>query len=309
MHIKNRHILVTGSHRSGTTWVGRTIAQHPQIRYIHEPFNVDHQNPHIRLALSKWFEHFESSRQKQEIRDAFNRLLDSNPFSQAYEKCRVKGFDVKTPLRFGKYLLSEYGTKPRVLIKDPIAILSAGWLYETYGLQVICMIRNPFAFVGSLKVAGWDFDFKDLMGQQKLMSEWLNEYADKIEAICSEEKKADFIDKASLLWNVIHSVMLTYQQQYPDWLFIKYEEIAANPAAVFQKIFDGLNLDMDDNTLNYIKKYTSEQNPKEAATTTYQPRNSKQSLHTWKERLSPEEIGRVRASTHEIASQLYKNLF
>src|SRR5580692_10771965 len=36
----NRPILVTGSHRSGTTWVGRMIASHPDVAYLSEPFNV-----------------------------------------------------------------------------------------------------------------------------------------------------------------------------------------------------------------------------------------------------------------------------
>ncbi|MFL5942100.1 MAG: hypothetical protein ACJ75L_02390 [Gaiellaceae bacterium] len=32
-------ILVTGAHRSGTTWVGRMLAFAPGVTYIHEPFN------------------------------------------------------------------------------------------------------------------------------------------------------------------------------------------------------------------------------------------------------------------------------
>ena len=31
-------ILVTGSHRSGTTWVGKMIAASPLVGYIQEPF-------------------------------------------------------------------------------------------------------------------------------------------------------------------------------------------------------------------------------------------------------------------------------
>jgi hypothetical protein len=35
----DRPILVTGAHRSGTTWVGRMLALVPGVEYIHEPFN------------------------------------------------------------------------------------------------------------------------------------------------------------------------------------------------------------------------------------------------------------------------------
>jgi len=34
-------ILVTGSHRSGTTWAGKMISACPNVGYIHEPFNID----------------------------------------------------------------------------------------------------------------------------------------------------------------------------------------------------------------------------------------------------------------------------
>ena len=35
----SRPILVTGAHRSGTTWIGKMLALAPGIGYIHEPFS------------------------------------------------------------------------------------------------------------------------------------------------------------------------------------------------------------------------------------------------------------------------------
>lgn len=35
----SKPILVTGSHRSGSTWVGNIMATSPSVNYIHEPFN------------------------------------------------------------------------------------------------------------------------------------------------------------------------------------------------------------------------------------------------------------------------------
>ena len=39
--VDHRPILVTGSHLSGTTWVGRMIAVSPCVAYLHEPFNLN----------------------------------------------------------------------------------------------------------------------------------------------------------------------------------------------------------------------------------------------------------------------------
>ena len=39
----NNPILVTGSHRSGTTWVGKMLAADSDTAYISEPLNVLHR--------------------------------------------------------------------------------------------------------------------------------------------------------------------------------------------------------------------------------------------------------------------------
>jgi len=305
--MKNKNpILITGSHRSGTTWVGRTISQHHRVRYLHEPFNLNHTNQIMALKLDTWFSHYHSSNQKKEIYNFFNNLLYSSPpLKHAMKICVAAGMDIKTPLRFGKHFLLEFLLRPRILVKDPIALLSAGWLHETYNFKVIVMIRNPFAFVGSLKKAGWDFHFENLRKQEGLMQGWLNQFSDSVDAMCSNDSSWDIVDRAALLWNILHYVILDYQNQYPKWLFIKHEDIAMNPESEFHKIFNYLGLDIDKQILRYIRKNTSQRNPKEAASPIYQARDSKASLDTWKKRLSEEEIERVKITTSKIASQFY----
>jgi hypothetical protein len=48
-------ILVTGSHRSGTTWVGRIIASSPSVAYIHEPFHIRHDPDVCPARFDHWF--------------------------------------------------------------------------------------------------------------------------------------------------------------------------------------------------------------------------------------------------------------
>jgi len=48
-------ILVTGSHRSGTTWVAKMIANSPSVGYIHEPFNPTIYRPGICAAKFRGF--------------------------------------------------------------------------------------------------------------------------------------------------------------------------------------------------------------------------------------------------------------
>ena len=58
--LKIRPILVTGSHRSGSTWVGNMIALSPEIQYIPETFKPNGLLRHHRL-LDYWFQRFEEN--------------------------------------------------------------------------------------------------------------------------------------------------------------------------------------------------------------------------------------------------------
>jgi len=259
------------------------------------------------LNIHTWFAHIDSSSQKQEILSAFNKLITSSPTKIAISRCREAGLGLKRPVRFISHFLFQYIVQPRVLVKDPIALMSAGCLYEEFQFKVICMIRNPFAFVGSLKVAGWNFDFESLRQQENLMKSCLIDYADRIEFICSCGHSSDFIDRAALLWNILHGVILQYKKRYPNWLFLRHEDVADNPIQKFEEIFHYLDLDMDGRIRGYIEDYTSDRNSEKIETTSYRPRNSRSTLQIWKKRLSATEIARVQASTAEIASQFYEN--
>ncbi len=153
------HILVTGAHRSGTTWVGRTIDFHDSITYISEPFNVTYPKPEMNLALRNWFTHAPTSEDLDEITSAFDNLLNPSIFNVANQILSSSKNSYQTKKKLFKRMLSYYLKKPRFLIKDPIAIFSAGWLYQRYNLKVVCLIRNPFGFVGSLKKANWNYFF------------------------------------------------------------------------------------------------------------------------------------------------------
>jgi hypothetical protein len=48
-------ILVSGSPRSGTTWVGRLMDRTPLTHYVHEPFNIGAQHCNCGTRFDTWF--------------------------------------------------------------------------------------------------------------------------------------------------------------------------------------------------------------------------------------------------------------
>ena len=67
--------LVTGAHRSGTTWVGRMLGADSQTAYISEPLNVLHRPGVLRAKVSRWYQYI-CEDDEAEYLPAFEELLD-----------------------------------------------------------------------------------------------------------------------------------------------------------------------------------------------------------------------------------------
>ena len=50
-------ILVTGTHRSGTTWVGKMLAADAMTAYISEPLNVLHRPGVFHAKVKYWYQY------------------------------------------------------------------------------------------------------------------------------------------------------------------------------------------------------------------------------------------------------------
>jgi hypothetical protein len=303
--MRNRHVLVTGAQRLGTTWVGQTLAHHPSLAYVQEPFNVSGPNRAFGCRIDAAFYYVPGSAHEARMHAAFDRLLRSisPPYRFALRKCQGAGLDLKLPWRLGKYFLRGVCAPTRVLIKDPFALLSAGWLHTHFDLHVICLIRNLLAFAGSLKHANWPFDFRHLQ-HQHMMQAHFPTWAETIQRFCDAPR--DLIDQACLLWNLLCIAVLWYRETYPDCLFVRHEDLARNPVMGFQEIFASLGLWMTAKIRAVIERYTSSSNPVETASPAYQPRNAPGSLETWRTRLTAAEIARVIHSTRDLAERFYR---
>src|SRR5262249_14420834 len=153
-----RPILVTGAHRSGTTWVGRMLALAPGVAYVHEPFN-----PRTAAGLSpaRFDRYFTvvTSENEARYRPGLERTL-SFRYGLGAQLGWLRGTaDVARTGRDWYRTERSRLTGARPLMKDPIALLSAEWLVETFDMDAVVLIRHPAAFAASLKRLGWKHSF------------------------------------------------------------------------------------------------------------------------------------------------------
>jgi hypothetical protein len=273
------------------------IALSPNIGYVHEPFN-----PNIsvyRSLFDYWFTYVCDENQSVYYKDISDCLDFKYPFAKDIRTIRSP----KDIVRIGRdYLkLKKYRLMGKqALIKDPISIFSAGWLYNTFNMNVIVLMRHPAAFVGSLKKRNATFPFSHFLSQKFLMRDHLSQYREKIEKYTANPP--DIIDQGILLWNIIHDVILRYRQKNSHWVYRRHEDLSKNPVDEFCKIYNILGLNYSDTVKNKIEKFSSLDQQKEGI-----KRDSKANIWSWKRRLTNEQINRVRRGTAKLADEIYTN--
>ena len=299
-------ILVTGAHRSGSTWVGRTLAQASGVGYIDEPFRIDHRPGVLRTRIPYWFPYIREGLNDTVAHD-FQRTLAFR--YGALEELRSlrsvhdAGRMARDTFRFAN--LRVRGARP--LVKDPLAVLSAPWLATEFTMQVVVMIRHPAAFASSLKRVGWTHPFSHFLDQPQLMEELLCGYAAQIEAFA--RRPPDIIDQAVLLWNIIHSVIAGYQRKYADWIFVRHEDLSSEPGVGFRRLADRLGLNYAPAMEAFVAKSTGASNPAEARAGVVHElrRDSAASIRTWRSRLAEDEIDRIRRGTGAVAAAFFSD--
>jgi len=301
----NNPILVTGVHRSGTTWVGKMLCASGEAFYIFEPFNIGTIGPNwMKKAFPHWFFYLCPENINEYETSLQNIIAMRYPIVSGIRKIRT----LRHCGRIGKDVKNSIYArlrKKRPLIKDPIALFSTEWLANRFDMQIIVMIRHPAAFASSLKRLNWQFDFANWYKQELLMQNFLYPFRDQIREYTL--KKKDIIDQAILMWNSMYSVVHLYQQSHPDWMFVKHETLAANPLEEFQNLYQYFGLTWNKRAKSVILAYTVPANVKEVSLDDPGTikRDSKATIKTWKLRLTRQEIQRVRAGTREVATLFY----
>lgn len=299
-----RPILVTGSHRSGSTWVGQTLGASPSLHYIHEPFNVE-SPPGRAICGTKfttWFTYITRQNEDkyyQPIKCMVNSeyhvlgaLQDEIPLKEALER-----YD-----EFRAYRSNNV----RPIIKDPIAVFSAEWLAERFDVRVIVMIRHPAAFVSSLKRLKWQYNFRNFLCQPSLMADWLHPFEHEIHDYV--ERKHDIVDQGVLLWKCIYHVVSGYRERHPDWLFIRHEDLSRNPRAEFRSLFSQLGVEFSSTVDEFLTKHSNSSNPSYAlGRDATMKLNSRANISSWRTRLTREETHRVRRGAEEVSCGFYSD--
>jgi Sulfotransferase family len=297
--VSTKPILVTGAHRSGTTWVGKMLALAPGVGYVHEPFNP-------RFSAGAFDRYFTVVTQENEARYApeLECALTFRYELVARLRRRSRPKDVARALRdFGRVERLRR-RHPRPLMKDPIALLSAEWLAQRFGMDVVVLIRHPAAFASSLKRLGWRHSFATFLDNGRV-PEVIRPYEEEIRAQAHEP--GDDLAQAALLWRLLYNAVASYRERHVDWVFLRHEDVSLEPVGSFKRLYEQLGLELTDAAREEIGRASSSGNPSAPPTPHTVELDSAASLGRWRDELTSEEIEVLRDRTSDVWPRFYSD--
>ncbi len=299
-----RPLLVTGSHRSGTGWVGEMLGATPSplLAYVWEPFSLRARRGICDAPFRYWFTYV-----CEENEGPFRRPIADTLAFRYHAAAEVRSLrSLKDAGRLPRdwWVTAAHRRRRAVpLVKDPIALFSAAWLAEAFDMDVIVMIRHPAAFVRSIVRQGWDHPFDHFLRQPLMIRDQLGMFEDEIRRFA--EREQPLMDQAILLWNLIHHQILRFRQERSGWTFLRHEDLSREPVEGFRVLYDRFGYTWTADVLRTIEEHSGVGNPEETTQASSHKRDSRKAMTAWKTRLRPEEIDRIRTGTAAISEAFY----
>jgi hypothetical protein len=294
-------ILVTGIHRSGTTWVGKMLSASNDVAYISEPLNVHHRPGILFVPTKHWYTYISNENQSlyfQAFQDTIR--FRYHPWLEIKSLRSIKDFG-RMFRDIGRTLKGRiFRTRP--LLKDPFAVFSAPWFAHRLGCQVVIVVRHPLAFVSSLKRLNWEFDFQDLLDQPLLMQDHLEPFRDEMQAF-----PKDTIAQGSVLWRMVYTVVNRFRYTYPEFILVRHEDLSRRPEETFQKLYESVGLEYTNRVRKVVVNSSHLGNPDELSSQRIHAvkLDSQANLSNWKNRLSKQDVIQIRRLTFDMASEFY----
>jgi hypothetical protein len=285
-------ILVTGAHRSGTTWIGKMLALAPGVGYIHEPFSPDTAPGINGGAFETYFTRVDEGSEQRYL-PHLERTLAFRYDARAQLAALRTPADAARAARDVLAFAQSRRRHARPLVKDPIALLSADWLAERFGMDVVVTIRHPAAFAASVLRLGWQHRFDTFAGDERL-----RRFEDEL------RDPGGPLEQAALLWRILYSVVDDYRRRYPAWTFVRHEDAARAPLETFERLYETLALELTPAARSTIERSSAGADPATAAKHAVRL-DSAAAAKRWRTQLTPDEIAHLRSATHDVWPRFY----
>lgn len=275
----NKHIVIVGTARSGTSWLSETMASQHRYRMLFEPEH-ETQTKRGHLLCDKWITTKTASEEvKRYLEQVFSNRVDCDWIAQNSNRKYKRHLWPFIPKKF--------------IIKFVRASLMAQFINETYQIPVIHLTRNPYDVIKS---------------QQKVKFPWLydlSHFANQISLVLLIKEEFNFdittyvqlsdLEKLTLRWCIENVLPLElFKSYYNHVKVVRYEELFSD-IEVFYSLCEEFNLEPISNLEDFYSKPSSKTHPDSDV------RKQHKKLVTWSEA----ELMKINKILDAFKTQMY----
>jgi hypothetical protein len=274
-------VILAGSGRSGTTWLGSILDSYEKAEYFYEITNypeLDFGQPDllkIKYPLTYGWNARPSWVAKAERRVAALRAKWGPDKAAAERTLRVFAHHdfVKDRPDVALYkIVTLYGFVSR-----------RAELAERFGarLKVVHLVRNPYAQIASeLRIDARNPDRSKAHFRRRIGQILEDSRLAPYHALARTALERDWVFQMALVWRVSNEVLL--DDDLLDKRLVVYEALCADPLPVVADLFRYLGWGLSEQTVRYVKE-TSQISASEAESGLFSVRkNAEQSMNRWR---------------------------
>jgi len=283
-----RPLLVTGLPRSGTSWVGKMLEASGEVVYVNEPLNPQHPpglSPGVLDAEVTHRYQYICAENERPWLPAFRDTLRLR-YRPLAELHRNRGlYDLARMAKYSRSFTVGRLRGRRAMLDDPWALVSVPWLVERMDCEAVVLVRRPAAVAGR--------------------------YAGELRAL---RESPDWIARIALLWNAMYDHVAGLPDRLPAVSIVRYEDLAADPVTGFRELYARLGLTWTGRVEAHVVTTTTAADSARVfgwnwrgglSRTGYRPMDSRQSLTSYRQLLSPDEVSRIEDLTAEVTQRFY----
>jgi hypothetical protein len=243
-------LLVTGMHRSGTTFVGKILSEAPGTVSLHEPFNKDFGIRGVASVYPAVLDDCLRNQVRQVLSLNFNvvRNAPNDPFFKSIARW-VLGGRTNIDKYKAKWQLFKDNDVKTLVIKDPFLMLNCCQLANEYDISSVITLRHPVAIWRSIRRMNWIFDF-ELFANENITKKYSFLTRQKINSLSE-------VEKFSYLYLILYSSALEASRDSHMVHLVRHEDICVKPVENFSEIASKLNIYFSNSMIKLVHQTTS----------------------------------------------------
>ena len=234
-------IFVTGMIRSGTTLVGKLLSLPWSVDYIHEPggYSLPDKTPFEPRYARPGATDSEAEAYRAHVEHIFSPELGLNTTRHSDDSLKRKIVKALIGSRGPAYLkIAKHNPlQQAIVLKDPVAKLATPFLYETFNVRPVVLVRHPVSLAASLDRVRWYPEMKDCTSEPQLVKD---HFGDEPEFLARAWPSR--LMEAMGHWRATYKVLLAEAERAGDWQVVTHEDLCEAPVSTFRGLYATLGL-------------------------------------------------------------------